>query len=111
VASSTGAHALPHGVLPRIARAEIASHADEGQEREAASLDQREHVEAIADAADVHQEHAARAAKVRARQQRDPLLLCGEGDGVDTWIGQRAIDQNAVTSIGHVGELGDVVAP
>src|SRR5579875_2479813 len=42
---------LAHRELPRIALAEIAAHADKGEEREAPALDQRQHVDAIADAA------------------------------------------------------------
>ena len=68
---------LAHGKLPRISLAEIAAHAHQRQERKAAALDQRQHVDAIADPARLHQQHAARAAEIGAGDQRDAFLLGG----------------------------------
>ena len=116
-AQAGDAHRLQHGlgrlahwVLPRVSLAEIAAHADEGQERKSAAAGEREHVDAVADTAALHQEDAARAAEIGAGQQRHALLLCGQGDGVDAGVGQRPVDQDPVPGIGDVGELRDVVA-
>src|SRR3954467_14945639 len=64
---------LAHGKLPWIALAEIAAHADQREERKAPALDQREHVDAVADAARLHQQHGPRAAEIGAGAPRLPL--------------------------------------
>src|ERR1700733_3395027 len=43
-------HRLAHGELPGITLAEFASHRDQRQQREAASLSERKHIDAVADA-------------------------------------------------------------
>src|SRR4051794_20154370 len=46
-----GLRCLAHGKLPRVALAEVAAHAHQCQERKARALDEREHVDAVADPA------------------------------------------------------------
>ena len=98
-----------HGELPRVALAEVAAHGHQRQEREAAAAGQRQHVDAVAGAAALHQQHAAGAAEIGAGEQRHALLLGGQRHGVDIGIGERAVDQDAVARVRHVGELRDLV--
>src|SRR5215470_4764813 len=46
---------LSHGVLPWIALAEVAPHGDERQERKSSRVDERQHVDAVADPAALHE--------------------------------------------------------
>ncbi len=57
----------------------------------------------------LHQQDAARAAEIGAGEQRHALLLGGQRDRSGAGIGERAVDQDAVAGIGHIGELRDVV--
>ena len=56
----------------------------------------------------LHEQHPARAAEVRAREQADAFLLGGKRDGVDSGVVQGAVDELLVAGVGDVGELGDV---
>ena len=56
-------HVLAHGQLPGIELAPLAPHGDKRQKGQAAGTIEREHVDAIADPAALHQEHAALAAE------------------------------------------------
>jgi hypothetical protein len=78
--------------------------------RKPAALDQRQHIDAIAGAAALHQEDSAGAAEVGAGEHRHALLLAGQRHGMDLRVGQGSVDQNPVAGIGHIGELSDVVA-
>ncbi len=109
MASSTGWVALPIGILPRVALAEVAAHADQRQERKAPAAGQRQHVDAVADAAALHEKDAARAAEIGPGQQRHALLLGGQRHRVHVRVGERAVDQDAVAGVGHIGELRDLV--
>ena len=68
------------------------------------ALDQGQHVDAVADAARLHQQDAARAAEIGAGQQRHAFLLGGQGDRMHAGVGERAVDQDAVPGIGDIGE-------
>jgi hypothetical protein len=108
IACNTGSTAWPIGYchgFPSPNRRD----ADEGQNGNAA-LDQGQHVDAIAGAARLHQQDAARAAKIGAGQQRDTLFFRGQRDGLRTGVGERAVDQDAVAGIRDIGELRDVMA-
>jgi len=101
---------LPHGELPRVSLAEIAAHADEREEGKARPFDQESMLDAVADATRLHQQHRARAAEIRAGDERNALLLRGQRNGVDVRVGKRPVDENAVTGIGNVGNLRDAVS-
>src|SRR5256885_12630271 len=45
-----------------------------------------------------------------APAKRHTLFLCGQRDRLRAGIGERAVDQDAVAGIRHIGELRDVVA-
>ena len=56
----------------------------------------------IADAARLHQQHAARAAEMCPALQRDALFLRRDRDGMDVRVGNRTVDQLAVPRIGDI---------
>ena len=68
-----GLGALAHRQLPGIELAPFAAHRHQHQQRQAAGLVQRQHVDAVADAARLHQQRAALAAEPGAGEQRDRL--------------------------------------
>src|SRR5262249_2557438 len=53
----------------------------------------------------LHQQHAAFAAEIGAREQRHALLFGRERNGMNLGIGERTVDQDLVAGIGHIGEL------
>ena len=108
IASSAGSRALPHRHLPRIELAPIAAHRHQHQERQLTGLHQGQHVDAIADAAALDQEHAFLAAEPGAGEERDPLLLGGQRHDPLLGIGFAEPNQPAVAGIGHDGDLPDV---
>jgi hypothetical protein len=73
--------------------------------RKPAALDQRQHIDAIAGAAALHQQDTAGPAEVGTGEHRHPLLLSGQRHGMDLRIGERSVDQDPVARIGHIGEL------
>ena len=52
----------------------------------------------------------ARAAEIGAGDERDAFLLGGQGNRMDLGVGERAVDENAVPGVGHVGDLGNAMA-
>src|SRR5579864_7167281 len=66
-----------HRHLPRIELAELATHGDQDDAAEAAIAQKRKHIDAIADAARLHQERRALAAERGAGDQADAFLLGG----------------------------------
>jgi hypothetical protein len=53
---------------------------------------------------------AASAAEIGAGEQRHSLFFGRQRDRVYALIGKRAVDQDAVAGIRHIGELGDIVS-
>jgi hypothetical protein len=96
--------------LPGVALAKILPHADQSQQWKAAAFDQRQHVDAVAGAAALHQQDTASAAEIGPGEQCHPLLLGGQRDRLGSGIGERAVDQDPVGGIRHTSELGDIVA-
>jgi hypothetical protein len=91
--------------------AEIAAHAHEREEGESRALDQRQHVDAVADPARLHQQNRTRAAEIGAGAERHALLLGRERDRMHRRIGERTVDQDGVAGVRHIAELRDVVRP
>jgi hypothetical protein len=81
------------------------THAYQPQTRKATALDQREHIDAISGAAALHEQNAARAAEIGAGEQRHALLLGRQRNRMHSRIGERTVDQDAVSRIRHVREL------
>jgi hypothetical protein len=99
---------LPHRHLPGIPFPEISPHADQDQHRELAVFHQREHIDAIAHTAGLHEHYPARPAEMGPRQHGDPFLLSRQRHGMDFRIFERAVDQHSVPGIGHIGKLRDI---
>ena len=74
-----------------------------------AALYQRQHVDAVADAARLHQQHGARAAEIGAGDKRHAFLLGRQRDRMHAGVGERAINQNAVTRIRNICNLRHAV--
>src|SRR5215469_7338456 len=51
----------------------------------------------------------ARAAQIGAGDQRHALLLGGQRDRMNVGIGERAVDQDRMPGIRHIGDLRDAV--
>ena len=83
--SNTRLRARSHRHLPGIELAPFAAHRHQRQERKAEDLRQRQHVDAIADAARLHQQHAALAAGPGAGEQRHALFLRRQRDARASW--------------------------
>src|SRR5260221_948692 len=98
---------LPHRHLPRVELAPLAAHGHDREQREAALADERQHVDAVADAAALHEQDAALSAEPGAGQQRHALLLGGEPDRPDCILGTAKIDEPGMPGIGDIGDLTD----
>ena len=99
-----------HRHLPGIELLPLAAHRDEHQQRKTAGPRQREHVDAIAEAARLHQQRGALAAEPGARGQRDALLFRGEHDVTDFIVGAASVDQARMAGIGHIADLPNAAA-
>src|SRR5258708_12100806 len=66
---------LAHRQLPRVELAPLPAHRHQSEQREAALRDQRQHVDAVADAAALHEEGAPLAAQPGPRHPDPPFLL------------------------------------
>jgi hypothetical protein len=102
-------HRLAHGELPGITLAELAPHRDQRQQREAASLSERQHIDAVPDARGLHQQHGPLAAEVSTRDHGDAFLFGGQRHRMHVRIVERPINQHLVSGIGNITKLGDVV--
>ena len=80
-------------------------------QRKAAIAQQRKHVDTVADAARLHQQRRALAAKRGAGDQPDPFLLGRQHDVGDVGIVAAQRDQPAVAGIRHIADLADADAP
>jgi hypothetical protein len=96
---------LAHVELPRIELAPFAAHGHQHQQGQAAFLGQREHVDAVADPAALHQQHTALATEPGAGQQRHAFLLGAERHAGHPVMGGAAVDQAGMARIRHVGDL------
>src|SRR3984885_3845770 len=102
--------ARSHRHLPGIEFAPFAAHRHQRQERQAEDLGQRQHVDAIADAARLHQQHTALAAGPGAGQQRHALFFGGQRHRAHRRRAQHPFDQLRMPGIGHVRHLTDIEA-
>src|SRR6266851_2627247 len=96
---------LPHRHLPRVELAPLPAHGDDREQRKAALRDQRQHVDAVADAAALHEEDAALPTEPGAGEERDAFLLGGEADRTDDVVFAAEIDQPGVAGIRDIGDL------
>src|SRR6266851_1527317 len=96
---------LSHRYLPRVELAPLTAHRHEREQRETALCDQRQHVDAVADAAALHEEGAALPTEPGAGEERDAFLLGGEADGADDIVFAAEIDQPGVAGIRDIGDL------
>jgi len=99
-----------HGHLPRIEFAELTAHRDEHDAAEAAIAQQRKHVDAIADAARLHEQRRPLAAERGAGNESDALFLGGQHDVGDLRIVTAQRDKPAMAGVGHVTDLADADA-
>ena len=83
-----------HRHLPGIELLPLAAHGDQHQQRKAAGPCKRQHVDAIAEPARLHQQRGALAAEPGAGGQRHALLLGGEHDVADV-AGRRGSARSA----------------
>jgi len=86
----------------------LAAHGDQHEQRKAAFAHHAEHVDAVADAARLHEQRAARAAQPRAGGKPDALLLGAEHDRLERAVGEAQLDQALVAGVGHVADLPDL---
>ena len=69
----------------------------------------REHIDAIANAGRLHQQHPLRTPKPGALQQRNAFFFGGQRHHLHFIIGQAAADQPGMPGIRHQSHLRDVV--
>ena len=86
-----------HRHLPRIEFFPLAAHRDQHQQRKPAGARKRQHVDAIAEAARLHQQRGALSAEPGAGSERNPFFFGCENDVVDVHIGAAAVDQARMT--------------
>ncbi len=99
-----------HRHLPVIELAPFAAHGHDGEERQAEQRYQREHVDAVADAAGLHQERTALPAGPGARDQGHALLFRRQRNAAHGVGGEHALDQPGMSGVRHIGHLPHVVA-
>ena len=90
---------------------EFPAHGNERQQGEFSALHERQKIDAVADAAALHQQDGAGAAQIGACRQRDAFFFRRERDGVHIAVGNAQVDQNDMSGVGYVGELRDIVRP
>ncbi len=100
---------LSHRHLRRVELAPVAPHRHQHRQRRAVQRRQREHVDAVAHARTLHQQHALGAAQPRAAQHRHALLLRGERDHAHRVVAQAPPDQPRMAGIGDQRDLADAM--
>src|SRR5690348_1910969 len=95
---------LAHRHLPAVELALLAAHGDEDGEREAAYLHHAEHVDDVADAARLHEEHALLAAEPRARDEPDAFLFGAERNRAHVPVFLAELDQALVAGVRYVAD-------
>jgi hypothetical protein len=99
-----------HRHLPGIELRPFAAHGHQHQQRKSAVGGQAQHVDAVADAARLHQEGTLGPAQPSSGQNGDPFLLGGQRDGPDRRIVPAKLDQGLVAGIRHIGHLAEAGA-
>ena len=85
----------------------LSAHRHQGEQRDPALLVECEHVDAVAHAARLEQQHPAFAAEPGPRQHGHPFLLGGERHRVHLSVGVAALDEPVVAGVGYVRDLPD----
>ena len=98
---------LSHWHLPRIHLAPLPAHGDEHDQRKRADFGEGKRVDAIADAAALHQQHAALAAEPGAGKNANSLFLGREHRRVDVRL-MAKLDQPGVPGVRNVDHLFDI---
>ena len=94
-----------HRHLPRIELAELAAHRHQEDAAETAIAQQRKHIDAIADAARLHQERRALAAERGAGDEADAFLLGRQHHVGDSRVVAAERDEPAMAGVGHIADL------
>ena len=99
---------LTHRYLPRIGFAPLATHGNDHQQRESAHPRERERVDAVADAAALHQQDTALAAEPGAGQNSDAFLFGGEYGRLHLIGGVAQLDQPRMPRVRDVNDVANV---
>ncbi|MNH18179.1 hypothetical protein D3C79_778770 [compost metagenome] len=100
---------MAHRVLPGVELGPVATHGHHHQQREAGAVLQGKGIDAVADAARLHQQGAAFAAQPGAGQVADAFFFGGEHNGLDIGVSVGHADGRRVAGIRDEHDMFDVV--
>jgi len=98
------------GVCQRVELSVLAAHGHQGEEGNAAALEDGHHVDAVAHARALHQQHRALTAQPGTRGQGHALFFRGEHHGAHVRVGMHATNHMRMARVGHIAHLLDLAS-